>query len=167
MRRFILSLLICTVSLSGCGSDQKMSEDGVLRALAALDEAESKKDPAAMFRLLAEDFTITSKWPDGTVRARMALPEYKAFLTELFTKAADYKHSHGKVTVQVAEDGKTATAQYETFQHEERADKGSLAWSNLETDMFVLRDGKILLRTVETVAKTPSQMSPGDRAIQP
>ena len=137
-----------------------MSEDAVLRVLAALDEAESKKDPAAMFQLLTDDFTITSESPDGTVRAKMALPEYKAFLTELFTKAADYKHSHGKVTVQVASDGKTATAQYETFQHEERADKEKLNWSSLETDTFVLQNGKILLSKVETVTNTPDQTRP-------
>jgi hypothetical protein len=160
MRRFILSLLICTVSLSGCGSEQKITEDAVLRVLAALDEAESKRDSAALSQHLADDFTITSKLPDGSVRARMGLAEYKHFLTDLFTEAADYKHSRGKVTVQVADDGKTATAQYETFQHAERADKGNLAWSNLETDTFVLRDGKILLRTVETVVKTPNQTPP-------
>jgi len=137
-----------------------MSEDAVLRVLAALDEAESKKDPAAMFQLLTDDFTITSKSPDGTVRARMALPEYKAFVTELFTKAADYKHSRGKVTVQVAGDGKTATAQYETFQHEERADKEKLNWSSLETDTFVLRNGKIILSNVETVVNTPKPTRP-------
>jgi hypothetical protein len=160
MRRFIFSLLICTVTLSGCRPDQKMSEDAVMRALARLDEAESKKDAAAMLQLLAEDFTITSMWEDGTVRARMDLAEYEHFLTDLFMKAADYKHSRGKVAVQVADDGKTATAQYGTFQHEQQADKGNVAWTNLETDTFVLRNGKVLLRTVETVTKTPNQTPP-------
>lgn len=160
MRRFILSLLICTISLSAPGSEEKITEDAVLRVLAAFDEAQSKKDTAALLRFLTEDFTITSMSEDGTVRARMGLSEYNHFLTDLFTEAADYKHSRGKVTVQVADDGKTATAQYETFQHVERADKEKLAWSNLETDTFVLRGGKVLLRTVETVAKTPKKTPP-------
>jgi hypothetical protein len=150
MRLFFATLLTWMVAACWHAPEQKISENAVLRVMAALDEAESKKDTAALLPHLADEFTITSRSQDGRVRERMNRVEYKTFLTELFTKAADYKHSRGKVTVQVAPDGKTATARYETFQHEERADKGAIDWSDIEADTFVLRDGKVLLRSVET-----------------
>jgi hypothetical protein len=150
MRLFFTALLTWMVAACSHTPEQKISEDTVLRVVAAIDEAESKKDTAALLSHLADEFTITSRSQDGRVRKRMNRAEYKTFLTELFTKAADYKHSRGKVTVQVAPDGKTATARYETFQHEERAEKGTVDWSDIEADTYVLRDGKVLLRNVET-----------------
>jgi len=89
---------------------------------------------------------------------RKTLAEYKSFIEELFTKAATYNHSQGKVAVEIAENGKTATARFETFQHEERPDKEKLHWTNLETDTFVLKDGKVLLKSVETVLLLPGSL---------
>ena len=154
------TLLTWMVAACSPASEQKISEDAVLRVIAALDEAESNKDTAALLPHLADEFTLISRSQDGKVRQRMNRAEYKTFLTELFTKAADYKHSRGKVTVRVAPDGKTAIARYETFQHEERAEKGTVDWSDIEADTYVLRDGKVLLRSVETLMQTRNQGPP-------
>jgi len=117
----------------------------VLRVIAAIQNAESKKDAPVLLSHLAEDFTLTAKHPDGSVRATMTLAGYKAFVEELFTKAAAYNHSHGKV----------ATARYETFQQAARPAEERANWTNLETDRFVLKDGKVLLKSVETVVLLP------------
>jgi ketosteroid isomerase-like protein len=156
MRAVFVAAIVGTVGFATlCAEETKISEDAVLRVIAAIQNAESKKDAPALLSHLAEDFTLTAKHPDGSVRARMTLAEYKAFIDELFTKAAAYNHSQGKVAVEIAENGKTATARYETFQHEERPDKEKLDWTNLETDTFVLKDGKVLVKSVETVLLLP------------
>lgn len=146
-------------------AETKMSEDAVLRALAAIQDAESRKDAPALLSHLADDFTLTAKRPDGSIRLQMSLQEYKAFTEELFTKAAVYEHRQGKITVEISPDGMSARARYETYQHEERADRGKLDWTNLETDTFVLRNGKVLLKSAETsFSAVTSRLSESDLA---
>jgi cysteinyl-tRNA synthetase len=159
MKATLVAAIAGTVGFATlCAEETKISEDAVLRVIAAIQDAESKKDAPALLSHLAEDFTLTAKHPDGSVRATMTLAEYKAFIEELFTKGAAYNHSRGKVAVEIAENGKTATARYETFQHEERPDKEKIHWTNLETDTFVLKDGKVLLKSVETVLLLPGSL---------
>jgi hypothetical protein len=159
MKATCVAAIVGTVGFATlCAEETKISEDAVLRVIAAIQNAESKKDARALLSHLAADFTLTAKHPDGSVRARMSLAEYKSFIEELFSKAAAYNHGQGKVAVQIAEGGRTATARFETFQHEERSDKEKVAWTNLETDTFVLKDGKVLLKSVETVLLLPGSL---------
>jgi ketosteroid isomerase-like protein len=162
MKATFVAAVVGTVGFATlCAEETKISEDAVLRVIAAIQNAASKKDASALLSHLAEDFTLTAKHPDGSVKARMTLAEYKAFVEKMFTKGAAYNHSQGKVAVEIAENGKTATARFETFQYEERPDKEKLTWTNLETDTFVLKDGKLLLKSVETALLLPGSFRQG------
>ena len=156
MKATFVAAIVVTVGFATlCAEETKISEDAVLRVIAAIQNAESKKDAPALLSHLAEDFTLTAKHPDGSVRARMTLAEYKAFIEELFAQATAYNHSQGKVAVEIADNGTTATARYETFQHAARPAEERGNWTNLETDTFVLKDGRVLLKSVETVVLLP------------
>jgi hypothetical protein len=161
--RALLVILWAVIASSDIiGGEAKLTEEAVLAAIAKSDEAREKNDLRAKVAVLADDFTLTSKWSDGTVRSRMTLPEYKAFLMERYKRSVNskYAHKHGKVAVVVTPDGQTATARYETFQHDEDPQKGKLDWTNLEIDTFVLIDGKLLLKSVETILQGRHQSPP-------
>lgn len=160
MPRLLITLVALALAVGALDDPGKISQDDVLHVMAALDGAEQQRDAPKLFARLAPEFSITSKWEDGRVRSHMTLAEYKQFLTELFANAGDYKHSRGKVTVDIAPDGSSATARYETFQHEERPDKGKISWTDRETDTFALRGGSILLSSVETVLQSRAQTPP-------
>lgn len=131
------------------GQVAKMSKESVLRVAKAIDEAGINKDTTEIFRYLAPEFTLTVKHEDGLIVMRLLREQYRSVLIDAFAKTAKSKMAHGNISIEVAPDGNTAVARYETLQYEDLLQKGQLVSANAEVDTYTLREGKILLSHAE------------------
>jgi len=131
-----------------------IQEAQILELLKSLDSAILKMDAKGACTNFAEDAIITIVLYEGGEKYTDTYDKkkYQANLEAGLSNFHDYTAKRSGTQVQIAADGKTATAE-STFVEEFRRNGIKMACSTKESYSFVLRGGRIVIKTMSNVAK--------------
>jgi hypothetical protein len=126
----------------------------VLELLKSLDSAIVKKDAKGACTNFADDAIITIVLHEGGQKYTDTYDKkkYQAILEAGFPNFEDYTAKRSETKVQITADGKTASAE-STFVEEFRRNGIKMGSSSKESYSFVLRDGRIVIKSMSNVAK--------------
>jgi hypothetical protein len=149
-----VSLFLLALVLTGaaCRTDSRISEEGALKVLRALDDATLQKDTEAIAALLTEDFFAEVVRPGATLPQVKTLDRntYLRYLDSRFRFAELLDLGRSKPAIDLEPDGNSArvTSTLKT------------SWSNngrlekhrtQETMVLELRAGQLLIKSVRSV----------------
>lgn len=124
----------------------EITKDKVEAIVKAIHEAAKKNDADAFISYLAPDMTFKSL-ADGKPPMHLNRAQYTASLRLIFEQTLDYTILLKSMTVTIAPDGQSATAQSEIFEMSTFA-QGAVAASVVGTTTFKIYKGKILISSM-------------------
>jgi hypothetical protein len=153
-----LSVMIIGVSLlsSSCAAKRKevITEQQVLALLDEIDKASNKMDVDQIYNCMAENIqiklTVTGLGP--TQKFTFTRDQYRDYAKKAFSAINNYSYTRKNTKVTITSDNKNALATdqvYETTQVGNR----SLRTVTDETATFTVKDGKVIMTSLEGVAR--------------
>lgn len=151
----VLAVLSACLSplLDGCSS--KIKEEEVHTILAAVDKAAHNRNPEGVVAHMADDviIRISMQVPFESKNFVFTRDQYKVQLQQGYDMAKAYEYGRKNTKIAIAPDGKSAKVDSQTF--EAVAFQGGAARVEAqETAIFEIRNGKILITSVEATGRT-------------
>lgn len=124
----------------------EITKEKIEAIVKAIHEAAKKKEAGAFISYLAPDMTFKSL-AEGKPPMNLNRAQYVASLRLIFEQTLDYTILLKSMTVTIAPDGQSATAQSELFEMSTFA-QGTVAASVVGTTTFKIYKGKILISSM-------------------
>lgn len=124
----------------------EITKEKIEAIVSAIEQGIKKKEIAAVAPHLAPDLRWSFHGGDKQVGSANR-EQYIANVRRGFELALDYTYMRKSLTIEVAPDGQSATAQLETFEMMTMA-QGTVAASSVSDMIFKIYKGKILLASV-------------------
>jgi ketosteroid isomerase-like protein len=146
------SLLALVCVLSSCSA--KISEQTIHAILDDVDKSLKLKDAEGVVAHLADDVLVKTRieTPGQTYNSNYTRDQFKRSLLQTFNSTPIYDFNRTGRSVVVAADGQTATVTSQTI---ENVAAGGRVFRNesQETATFEVRQGKILITSIESMGK--------------
>jgi hypothetical protein len=128
----------------------EITKEKVEAIITAIEQAAKKKEIAIITGFLAPDMKFKSQMGDKPV-LELNRAQYVEVVKRGFELALDYVYLRKSLTITIAPDGQSATAQTETFEMITMA-QGTVAGNVVGVTSFKIYKGKILIDSMEGVS---------------